>query len=78
MGFKHGNDSLPHLSPNLHFNFQIKMHKRKLRSEMGLLITLQAQELVLRSLRHRHVPRLYFGPSGGPVAPGPSVREICG
>ena len=39
MGFKWGmNDSSPHLSPNL----QIKMPKRKLRCEMGLLNTLQA------------------------------------
>ena len=30
-----------HLSPYLHFNLQIKMPKRKLRSEMGLLNTLQ-------------------------------------
>ena len=35
-----GNDS-PHLSPNLHFNLQIKMPKRKLRSETRLLNTLQ-------------------------------------
>ena len=32
-----GNDSPPHLSPNLHFNFQIKMPKPKLRAKMGLL-----------------------------------------
>ena len=36
-----GNDSPPHLSPNLHFNFQIKMPKPKLRAKIGLLKTLQ-------------------------------------
>ena len=36
-----GNASPPHLSPNLHFNLQIKMPKRKLRS--GLLNTLQGE-----------------------------------
>ena len=36
-----GNDSPPHLSPNLHFNLQIKMIKHKLRSQVGLLNTLQ-------------------------------------
>ena len=35
-----GNDSLPHLSPNLNLNLQ--MLKQKSRSEMGLLNTLQA------------------------------------
>ena len=35
-----GNDSPPHLSPNL----QIKMTKRKSRSKMGLLNTLQEPE----------------------------------
>ena len=35
------NDSPPHLRLNLHFNLQIKMPKRKSRSEMGLLNTLQ-------------------------------------
>ena len=35
------NDCPAHLSPNLHFNLQIKMPKRKLRSETGLLNTLQ-------------------------------------
>ena len=33
------NDSPTRLSLNLHFNFQIKMPKRKLRSKMGLLNT---------------------------------------
>ena len=36
-----GNDSPPHLSPN----WQIKMPKCKLRSEMGLLYTHQAGEV---------------------------------
>ena len=37
-----GNDSPLHLSrPNLHFNLQMEMPKCKLRSEMGLLNTLQ-------------------------------------
>ena len=36
-----GNDSPPHSSPNLHLNLKFKMLKRKLRSEMGLLNTLQ-------------------------------------
>ena len=36
-----GNESPLHLSTNLHFNFQIKVPKRKSRSEMGLLNTLQ-------------------------------------
>ena len=36
-----GNDSPPHLSPNLHLNLEIKMPKRKSRSEMGLLNPLQ-------------------------------------
>ena len=35
------NDSPPHLSSNLHFNSEIKMPKRKSRSIMGLLNTLQ-------------------------------------
>ena len=44
MGFKLGsNDSPPHLSPNLRFNLQIKMPKRKSRSETGLLNTLQVE-----------------------------------
>ena len=34
-----GIDSQPHLSPNLHINLQIKMPKRKLRCETGLLNT---------------------------------------
>ena len=41
MRFQMGIDSPPHLSPNLHFNLQIKMSKRKSRSKMGLLNTLQ-------------------------------------
>ena len=41
VGFKMGNDGPPHLSPNLHFNLQIKMQKRNSRSQMGLLNTLQ-------------------------------------
>ena len=40
-----GNDSPPHSIPNLHFNLQIKMLKRKSRSEMGLLNTLQRSYL---------------------------------
>ena len=36
-----GDDSPPPLSPNLHFNLQIELPKRKSRSEMGLLNTLQ-------------------------------------
>ena len=36
-----GNESPFHLSPNLYFNFQIKMLKCKVSSEMGLLNTLQ-------------------------------------
>ena len=36
-----GNDSAPHLSPNLHLNSQMKMQKLESRSEMGLLNTLQ-------------------------------------
>ena len=40
-GFQMGNDSRHHLIPNLQFNLQIKMPKLKLRSEMGLLNTLQ-------------------------------------
>ena len=45
MGFKwRSNDSPPQSSPNLHFNLQIKMLKRKLRSATGLLNTLQAYE----------------------------------
>ena len=39
--FQMGNDRPPNLSPNLHFNLQTKMPKRKSRSEMGLLNTLQ-------------------------------------
>ena len=39
--FQMRNGSPPHLSANLHFNLQIKIPKRKLRSEMGLLNTLQ-------------------------------------
>ena len=39
--FQMGNDSPPHLNPNFHFNVQMKMLKRKSRSEMGLLNTLQ-------------------------------------
>ena len=35
------NDSPLHLSSNLHVNLKIKMPKRKLRSEMGLLNTPQ-------------------------------------
>ena len=35
-----GNDSPPHLNPNLHLNLQIKLLKRKLRSDRGLLNTL--------------------------------------
>ena len=35
------NGSPPHLSPNLHFNLQLRMPIDKLRSEMGLLNTLQ-------------------------------------
>ena len=38
-----GNDSTPHLSSNLHLNFQIKMLKLKLRYEIGLLTTLQTK-----------------------------------
>ena len=41
IGFQMGNDSPLHLSPNLHFNLKIEMPKRKLRSEMGLLNSLQ-------------------------------------
>ena len=42
MGFKWGMTVLLiHFSPNLHFNLQIKMPRSKLRSEMGLLNTLQ-------------------------------------
>ena len=36
-----GNDSPPHLGPNLQFNLKIKMLKHKSRSEMGLLNILQ-------------------------------------
>ena len=62
-----GNDSPPHLS----FNFQITMPKRKSRSEMGLLNTLQAGVLgrllrggepapvgtPLQGARHAHPPQ---------------------
>ena len=40
--FQMGNDSPPYFSPNLHSILQIQMPKRKLRSEMELLNTLQA------------------------------------
>ena len=40
--FQMGNDSSPHLRSNLYFNLGIKMPKRKSRSKMGLLNTLQA------------------------------------
>ena len=36
-----GNDSPSRLSPNFHFNLQIEMPKRKLRSKMRMLNTLQ-------------------------------------
>ena len=36
-----GDEGAPHLSPNLHLNFQINMSKCKLRSGLGLLDTLQ-------------------------------------
>ena len=49
-----GNDTTPHLNPNLNFNLQIKIPKRKLRSEMGLLNTLQTASVLAR-LRIRHV-----------------------
>ena len=39
--FQARNDILPHLSPNLHFNWQFEMPNPKLTSEMGLLNTLQ-------------------------------------
>ena len=46
-----GNDSPPHLSPNLHSNLQIKMPKRK--SEKGLLNTLQKDDRLYRMYRER-------------------------
>ena len=53
-----GNDSPPHLRPNLNFNLQIKMPKLKSRWEMGLLNTLQEESarrrrrLLLHELQH--------------------------
>ena len=38
------NDCPRHLSPNLHFNLQVKMPKRKPRSKVGLLNTLQGAD----------------------------------
>ena len=60
-----GNDSLPHLSPNLHFNLKFKMLKRKLSSEMGLLNTLQAESL--RARRSRQSAESERGRGGRPV-----------
>ena len=48
-----GNDSPPHLSPNSNFNLPIKMPKRKSRSEIGLLNSLQEEAPV----RPAAVPR---------------------
>ena len=46
-----GKNSSPHLSTNLNSNLQIKMLKRKLRSEMGLLNPLQLLVRLERLLR---------------------------
>ena len=55
-----GKDCHPHLSPNFHFNLQIKMFKRKLRSEMGLLNTLQGDSGGALSLRSPKTPDLFY------------------
>ena len=70
-GFQMGNDSPPHLSPNLH----IQMPKRKSRSEMGLLITLQIVLMII--IIHMVITAIFLSPPFIPI-PGRRRRSLEG